>query len=432
MVRMLNSAPPTGRVGRYPKHTFNIEAMPFTAQPFMIAPVLPMETLKNLKFESRVVSDSVVSPLIGWKQEYYIFYVKVTDLLNDTIRDMFIDPANTDLATTMGVAANSQSYYTAKGGIDYLARCVSAIWKHYFSDQDDVQTDYDVATAGSQQLVPFVQVRDRFWMDSLTDKDDMPAGADPADATSMEHLAALQLAYEQLLSLGIANMTYEDFLRSYGVRVPDQMENRPELLARFSDFQYPSNTVEPTTGVPTSALSWVFNNSVRDPKMFKEPGFVVGIAVTRPKVYFSGLAGNMAAHLSRAWDWLPNYLNENADDPAPWSSLKKFGADTGPLGDRTTATDAYWADMRDLFLYGDQFQNRAAFNAVPASVPALNAFPIPPGDAMTQYKYPTEAMVKSLFVDTEGTKQFVRHDGYCNLTIQGRQVDYTVGNLAQA
>ena len=63
----------------------------------------------------------------------------------------------------------------------------------------------------------------------------------------------------------------------------------------------------------------------------------------------------------------------------PFTSLKKFTADTGPLGDRTTATDGYFVDMRDLFLYGDQFQNMAAFNAVPANVANINGFALPPG-----------------------------------------------------
>lgn len=426
----LMSAPPTSRVGRYPKHTFAIQSLPYTAQPFCIAPVLPGETMQNLKFEARVVTDPVLSPLIGWKKEYYFFYVRITDLLNDQIRDMFVDPANVDLSATLGIAANDQAFYTAKGGIDYLKRCLKMIWKHYFSDEDDVYEDYDVAATASQNGVPFVQIRDRFWMDSITDKDDMPVGIDPGTAATIEQLEAAQAAFEQLRALGLANMTYEDFLRSYGIAVPGKDENKPELLARFSDFQYPSNTVNPANGAPSSAVSWVFNNNVRDPKFIKEPGFIVGVSIARPKVYFGGLAGGLAAHLSRAWDWVPNYLNEANPDPMVWTSLKKFAADAGPLGDRTTATDAYYVDMRDLLLYGDQFQNRTAFNPVPATVGAQNLFPLPPGDQHDKHKYPNEAMVKALFVDATNNT-FVREDGYVSLSIKGRQIDYTQGNIAQ-
>lgn len=432
MARTLLSAPPTRRVGRYPKHIFQIAEMAYTLQPFMIAPVLPGETLENVYLENRVITDPVANPIIGWKKELYFFYVRATDLLTDAIRDMFIDPANTDLGATLGIAANDQAFYTAKGGIDYLKRCTQRVWETYFSDEGDVYADYDVAGVNAAfNGVPFVQIRDRFWLDSITDEDVMPVGDDPGTATNASQLEAVQAAFEQLRALGIANMTYEDFLRSYGISIPQKDEAKPELLARFSDFQYPSNTINPTNGAPASAVSWVFKNSSRDPKFFKEPGFVVGFSVTRPKVYFAGLAGNLAGHLGRAWDWLPNYLNEAAADPMPFTSLKKFLTDTGPLGDRTTATDGYWVDMRDLFMHGDQFQNRTAFAAVPANVGAQHLLALPPGDNHHLYKYPTADMAKSFFVDAAGTAWTIRSDGVVSLSIKGKQADYTVGNFAE-
>lgn len=422
MARTLLSAPPTDRVGRYPKHTFSLEEYPYTAQPFLIAPVLPGETVQNIKFEARVVSDPVVSPLIGWKKEYYFFYVRMTDLLSDTIRDMFVDPANVDLAATLGIPSNDLAFYTAKGGVDYTARCLQSVWQHYFADQDDVFADYNIGNG-----IPRVQIRDRFWLDSITDDDLMPEGADVSDATSAEQLEAMMAAYEQLRALGIANMTYEDFLRSYGITIPGAQEHKPELLARFSDFQYPSNTINPSNGTPTSALSWVFNNSSRDPKFIKEPGFILGVSISRPKVYFAGLAGSLASHLTRAWDWVPNYLNEGSADPMPFTSLKRFDADTGPLGDRTTATDEYWIDMRDLFIHGDQFQNRSAFAGVPVDVPTINGVALPPADNAQNSKYPASASLTSFFVGGAGR---VRSDGYASFAIKGMQVDYTVGNIA--
>ena len=72
-MRTLMSAPPTSRVGRYPRHTFAVHNPAHVAVPFMIAPVLPGETLENLFMEARVVSNPVQNPLIGWKQEFYLF-----------------------------------------------------------------------------------------------------------------------------------------------------------------------------------------------------------------------------------------------------------------------------------------------------------------------------------------------------------------------
>lgn len=422
MQRTLLSAAPTDRVGRYPSHDFQLKALPFAAQPFMIAPVLPGETLENLYLESRVVTDPVLNPLIGWKKEYHFFYVKITDLLVDAIRDMFVDETNTDLGATYGILANSTPYYTAKGGIDYLKRCVEKIAKFHYRDEGEAWNAYQTTDG-----LPLVQIKQRNWMDSMTDKDVMPEGANIATATTAGDLDRLMDAFNSLRAMGMANMTYEDFLRSYGISIPEKDEQAPELLARFQEWVYPANTINPANGAPSSALSWVFKNASRERKFFKEPGFLVGISIARPKVYWSGLAGNMAAHMTRAWDWMPNYLAG-----MPESQLKKFAGDTGPLGDRLTAPDAYWLDMRDLLLYGDQFQNVSAFpanTADPANVGASNMFALPNG-ATFNWKNPSEAMVKTLFVDAVNAT-FVKQDGNVKLSIKGLQVDYTQGNLAQ-
>ena len=276
------------------------------------------------------------------------------------------------------------------------------------------------ATAAGDRIV---QIRQQTFMDTLTDKDLMPEGDAIAGATDAGDLDRLMDAFNALRALGIADMTYEDWLRSQGIAIPDKDENKPELLAHFSEFQYPSNTIDPSTGTPSSAVSWVFKNGNRDPKFFKEPGFVMGISVTRPKVYFSGLAGSAAGFAQRAWDWTPNYTAD-----MPETSLKYFAPGTGPMGDRTTDTDAYWLDMRDELLYGDQWQNVVAFNVVPATTGANHLLALP--DTALNWKYPTEAMCKSFFVDAAGTAFHIRQDGYVSLNIKGLQVDFTKGNFA--
>jgi len=428
-MRTLMSAPPTSRVGRYPKHIFNIQEPAYVAQPFMLAPVLPGETLENLFFEARCVTDPIENSIIGWKKEFYFFYVRVTDLLSDTIRDMFVDPTNTDLTATLGIAASSTNYYSAKGGVDYLFRAYKRVVEEFFRDQDEAWDIASVGTGAEKRAV--VQNRDIFWLDSATDKDDMPAGADPGSVSSANDLEALMQAFEQLRALGIANMTYEDFLRSYGIAIPARDEHKPELLCRFTDFQYPSNTINPTDGTPSSAVSWVFKNGSKDRKFFKEPGFVLGISVTRPKVYLGGLVGNLSGFLSRAWDWLPNYLWQQ-DDQA-MTSLKKFSSAAGPLGDRSTGDDAYWVDMRDLFLHGDQFQNVRPYTdgTNPTTEPVFNVIAQPSPTALATRKYPAEQDIYEMFKASEVACQ-IRSDGYVTLNIKGHQVDYTQAHIAQA
>jgi hypothetical protein len=413
----LLSVPNKSRMGRYPRHEFNTESLPFTTQLIAFAPVMPGETLKNLYLESRVVTDPVLNPIIGWKKEYLFYYVRISDLMQSALRDMFVDPANVDLAATLGIAANDQQYYTAKGGIDYPKRAVKRIVETFFRDQDETADQYKTA---DERFI--VQFKKQLWLDSLTDKDLMPEGGLLSGATDAADLQRLMNAFDQLRALNIANMTYEDWLRMNGIAIPDKDTDKPEELAYFSDFVYPANTIDPSNGTPRSAVSWVFKNSMSKPKFFREPGFIVGLSVTRPKVYFSGLAGNATSHLSRAWDWSPNYLWS-----MPEVTLKNFAGDTGPLGDRTTAPDGYFLDMRDIFLYGDQFQNHTAFNAVPADNGNTHMVALPTGDTF-RWKYPNETQCKQFFVTpASGT---VNQDGYVNLHIDGTMVDHTVGQLA--
>lgn len=421
MVRTLLSAPPTERVGRYPKHTFQTQELPFTAQPFFVAPVLPGETMNSLFFEARVVSDPILNSRIGWKKEFHFFYCRMSDLGVDGFKEMFIDPTNTDLAGTYGAANNVAWTYTAKGGVDWTERCVDRIVETWFRDEGQA-----VATWQTAAGVPIVQLRESSFLDSATDDADFATGAAISGATNADDLDRLMDAFEQLRAMGIADMTYEDFLRSYGIAIPNKDEGKPEKLGSFSEFAYPANTIDPTNGTPRSAMSWVFKNGIRKPYFFKEPGFLVGLSITRPKVYFAGLAGQAAGFMTRAWDWMPNYLEK-----MPETSLKNFAADGGPLGDRTSATNSFWLDMRDILLHGDQFQNVLAFNPAPATVGASHMLALPPNDLSdASWKYPSEAMCKSFFVDAGGTNFYVRQDGYVSLSVKGKQVDYTAGNFA--
>ena len=420
---LINPAPPTERVGRYPKHTFVCESQPFTLQPLMLARVLPGETLQNLFFESRVITDPVINPIIGWKKEYYFFYVRMSDLILEAAREMFVDPANVDIGATYGIAANSRWWYTAKGGINWLQRCTERVVDAYFRDDGEVMADYVTANG-----MPIVQIRENTFMDSLTDEDLMPEGAAIAGATDAGDLERLMLAFEQLRALGLAQMSYEDWLRSNGIAIPGKDENKPEMLGRWSEYQYPTNHIGTggvDRGVPTSAVSWVFKNGNRDPKFFKEPGFVVGYSVARPKVYFGGLAGFAAAHAGRAWDWMPNYLRG-----MPETQLKHFAIDTGPLGDRTTNADGYFLDMRDELLFGDQFYNMAAFTTDPVNSAANHILPLPAGTNI-KYKYPTEAMINGFFLSASDPGRRIRQDGYVSLSVKGHEVDYTNANLAE-
>ena len=60
---------------RRPSHTFSLNQKPFQIQPFLLAPVLPGETLTNLLYQCRAVTKPITAPLIGWWYEAYFLMV---------------------------------------------------------------------------------------------------------------------------------------------------------------------------------------------------------------------------------------------------------------------------------------------------------------------------------------------------------------------
>lgn len=422
--RTLLSAPPTERVGRYPKHPFNIGSRPFVIRPFALAPVLPGESLTSAYFESRVITDPIVNSIIGWKKEYFFFYVRMSDLLSDQIKGMFTDPSNSELE---GEVADLPAWYVAKGGINWSRLAMERILIHYFRD-DGEDPWANVTGAG----LPFAKVKDIVFTDSLTDESDMPVGEEILEGQSMQDFEGLMMAFEQLRAMGMTEMSYEDYLRSHGIVVADPTQGKPELIWHLSDWQYPSNTIDPTNGTPRSAVSWVFKNTLRKPKMFKEPGFVIGVTVTRPKMYLGGLRGSAAGFMNRSWDWMPAMLAAMTA-----TRLKHFEAGTGPLGDRSGTAGGteseYWLDMSDILTHGDQYIDTSLGTALApiATAPYLAALPSwSGGEDSLNKEYLSIPQLEALFVNSASA--FVREDGVVNLSIKGKQVDMTnlgVGQL---
>ena len=107
----------TSRKLRHPKHTFNLKVKPWAIQPFMIAPVLPGETMKNLLMQSRVISDPLKSPIVGWWLDYAFFYVKHRDLdTRDFWTDMMLNPEWAPDPSVVTTAA-AQEWYTFDGSV---------------------------------------------------------------------------------------------------------------------------------------------------------------------------------------------------------------------------------------------------------------------------------------------------------------------------
>lgn len=395
-----------GRRMRRPVHTWNLKAVPFTLQPFMIAPVLAGETLKNALFQARAVTDPIKNPLIGWHLEMYLFYCPLRSLPGSTNwQNMVIDP--TWDATSYDVVTANVDYYHAGGvgAIDWVAECLQTVTTEFFRNSDEAWNNITL------DGLPVVQINgnsamDSAMLESAIDDDDQSLTVGVDDLFTMRELTETYNKWAVLRMQGLTTQTYEEYLASHGVRTEEQAVNRPELIRYVREWQYPTNTVEPTTGAPSSAVSWSIQDRADKDRYFKEPGFIFGVVVTRPKVYLSNQTGHHSAFLNSALKWLPMAMGENAE-----ASISKHTAGTGPLQSVTTA---YQWDARDLFVYGDQFLNYAI------ATEAKGGFLPLPVNATLQKRYPPDlAAVQALFV-TGASAYFLKMDGVANLAVASR------------
>lgn len=403
---------PTGRRHRRPKHKFQIEARPYQIVPFMIAPVLPGETLDSMWFETREVTKPIKNSVTGWSAEYYWFYVKIRDLNDrDTLDDLFTNP----LASVSGLnSAAATATYHAGNSPDYTSKCLQRVVETWFRDPGET---WNANTIGSY---PTAQFRDQGWLDSLVDTTAMADGSSIGTVSAgmtPEALDTLLDAYEQLRAMNMVNMDFNDYLATFGIRTVREALHEPELIWQKKAWQYPSNTVDPSTGNPSAAVSWVFKENEKRKKFFKEPGFIFGVHVIRPKVYLGKQTGSLAHFLDRGLSWLPAIMRDS-----PETSLREFtggAGGTGPLG--ANATNGYWVDMRDLFIHGDQFINFALTETDNAIVGLPTA-------ALNR-KYVSSADVDALF-SAASPANTVLADGFTSLDILGTQVDTTPGQHA--
>lgn len=416
----------TERTGRRPQNPFNVRTKPFQIQPVMFHPVLPGETLKTLLIQAQIWSDPLNVNLknTGWWCEYNVFYVKhrdlpgyemATDGLGKDLIDMFV---SNESLSSHAAGADVPWTYTPKGGVDFLKPALERVVEEYFRDEGETASAYHI------DGVPICQIYGRGRSDAfdkLTPEGDYEDHRVPLDVNQDGEVYVgdeMNRAFNEWAAAhdaGLIDMTYEDWMRTYGGTAggsvePDRVDyHRPEDVAYARQFTYPTNTVEPTTGVPAVAVGWRASHNLRKSFRFDEPGWLLVTQTVRPKVYLGNQLGLVASMMMTRDSWLPAVLN--AETTAGHLLIPE---EVGPL--RTVFGDTmngYMVNVRDLLLYGEQFINYAPSGAGFVSLPLVS------GDR--RYAAATQAM--ALMADTVNGR--FRADGMVSLTIMGRQRETT-------
>lgn len=405
-------APRVARKPRNPKHPFSIRQKPYQITPFCIMPVLPGETLKHITWQSRIVTDPIKAKLVGWHYEYYWFYVKHRDLAErDTLMDMMTVP-DTDITGIDDTSTDVNWYHGGTAGnINWVKLCYIACVEEYFREEGEAWNSNLINTYAA------ARIPQNGWWDShqtateeSSDDESITVGVD--DIVTASEIDEMMARYELLRYQGLTTQTYEEFLMTYGVKPEHTQVNKPELLRYTKDWSYPTNVVEPTTGVPSSAVSWTLQHRADKDRYFKEPGFIIGLSVARPKVYLSNQRGHMAALMNDVYKWLPATIHN------PRASMKLIdnaNAVTNGL------SEDFWMDFRDLLVYGDQFVNFALTET------DFGAVALPTAGA--DFKYPTATMVEGLFSGASPAI-YVRSDGIATAMIMGSVHDMFPGNAS--
>lgn len=402
---------------RNPVHTFHLKYPPFCIQPFMIAPVLANETMSNLLLQSRLVTDPIKNRLIGWWTEKMFFYVKLRDLDNrDHYTEMLLNPSK-DMTGIDEPTADAHYFHPAGVGMQsYVKQAVDLITEWFFRDEGDAASAFTVSNGTYTWNLAKIKGENVFnsvetdteYNDSTANNPQLTVGVD--DVVTGSEVTALLQAYEMAKQWGLTQMSYEDYLRMHGVTLPEEELHKPELLRHISEWQYPTNTVEPTTGVPTSAVSWSIRENASKDRRFKEPGFIVGVTVTRPKVYLRNQTGTFAAAMNNVQSWLPaNFWNDSR------ARFRNLADNVGPFQAGTDA-GGYWYDVADLLTYGEQFVNFALSSTTD------NLLPLPAADLSNSWYPPSWASIQELFVGATPAAM-IEEDGVVALQVKSHVTD---------
>lgn len=395
---IMAAAPRMSRKMRRPEHKFYLQIAPQCIVPFLAAPVVPGETLKNLLWQSRCISTPLNNNVMGWWLEHFFFYVKHRHLSTSSIYTSMMLDLNTDVSSELA-SGTSTLYNHTVGDMRTVERSYAAVVNEFFRGDGETSA----TAAGLLSGVAMARLRMPGWWDSMLPDTSLTTLAggiadDSIGGATLDQIGELGKALETwraLREMGVVNMEYDDWLRSFGVRIAAPQDDRPELIRYTREWQYPSNSVsvDATAQRVSSVLSWSITERADKDRYFKEPGIILGVVVARPKWLHARQQAGVGL-LSSAFGWLTPFTRGDYDQmlPVPGSS-------------------GYVADVRDLYIHGDQFTYAQRGSLPTARIPW-------PADG--RFAYPTATEINALFVD--GASGFLRMDGVVNLSIASQSV----------
>lgn len=392
------------RKNRTPNFPVAGTVKPFGLYPIFAHPVLPGETLQSMSFKHRTLSMPIKNPLVGCWAEHWLVYVKFTDLDRD-LGQSFIN--DTTSSSAWDASADSARYFTKTGQVDWIRKCTERVHDAYFVNDDETPQTID----GVRKC----KLNNASWYQNMIFKpaDDAVPTIDGQDM--YQHLQGWMMLQQAQMT----ELTYEKYLETYGVSSVRKNVGDPEILRFSRSWTQPTNTVEPTTGSPSSAWAWSDQIKMDKAKRFDEPGFVVMLACYRPKMFQENLPYSMIGNLWGFSDWYPSY---NLEDPTAGvktllSTDPVFSAAAQDVG-----VEELLYDHRDLLSHGEQFVND--WTTQPYDLPSSSGLEVKDASTQAQLRgeYPTDTNVDNMFA---GTDKVLYYEGIGQAVISGHITDTT-------
>lgn len=385
---------------------------PFGLYPIMCHPVLPGETLKAASSKWTVISMPLKHPTVGAWLESWLFYVKLTDLDRD-LGQMFISDSYSTSGWTVTTARDH--YFNAVGQINWVHDCMVRIRDAFFLNEGEAV----VNLTSPDDQVTMVKMNMRSWYQNMMFE---PAETALDTTGEMDHREQMS-AWAMLQQMQMTELTYESYLEQYGVQSMKLGIGEPEILRYTRSWTKPTNHVDTSTGVPSSA--WVWNDEMKadKDKRFEEPGFILQCATVRPKMYQRNLEASMVGNLWGFSDWYPAY---NLTDPA--AGIKRIGTDDDVFKSDWNAAEGevqLLYDHRDLLSHGEQFIND--FSNMPYDLPFSTAMSgIAAADpSAVRGEYCDVGDINAIFTGTGEENKRCHYEGITGLTIAGHVQDTT-------
>lgn len=407
---------------------------PFGLYPMMVTPVLPGETMSGFEAKLRHLSMPVRSPFAGAWLEMWVVYVKLTDI-SHALAEMFI---STDMPTTGYTAdVDNQLLFQRPGSIKWVDMCTTKFHESYFLDDGEIRREVETG-------IPMIRASNINWTQNLMFKpDDLTVSDLPSNPDGQ--LTGLDL--NALMSM--SEISYEKYLQQYGVSpaVTTKMEHKPEILRYLRSWVTPTNTIDPTTGAPSSCWAWSQTATAEKPRRFDEPGFLCVFHSIRPKMAAGFLS---RPYLNTLWGFADFFPAYNLTDPA--AGVVGGSSDFEPFyGSKLlegTSKDIIW-DHRDLLNHGEPFYNSWSYDTARKKVvgtndyrtPRMGPYPVPSIERKVlnasspeqdlRHEYPSLIDINSLFKEQEiaspnEARRTCIYEGLCEITIQGHLKDTTL------